>query len=291
MFKHFIGKVHLLEKPPIEKETQLNITFPDSIVGDIDEEEYKDDLLEEHIDKIKSFKKEMYSLLGKDTYISLLKQNIFQTSDSDFIKRIAIEMLNNPHEWRGLVYLNSDDVNEWPENLLFKILRLKSGWDTPYRNFIYFLKVLTNNWHKTIPQLLKQLESHDIFIDDFFKLERHVSFKFSAIVKDINILHKEIVNNNNDISPFVSRVSHVFLPSVVYQLEEYGLPRMLSRKMHKNRLFNFLREDLTIHDVIFHFNSVKKEEFLYLPYFDDFDRYILEYFLEGISYPKFNSRK
>ena len=35
MFRHFIGKIYLLESPPLEEVTQLEIPFPDSILGDL----------------------------------------------------------------------------------------------------------------------------------------------------------------------------------------------------------------------------------------------------------------
>lgn len=71
----------------------------------------------------------------------------------------------------------------------------------------------------------------------FFQLERNSTFKLSALLGDINILQKIIFKHKKiDISSFISKLSHAFLPSVVYQLEEYGLPRMLSKKFIIQRL-------------------------------------------------------
>ena len=82
--------------------------------------------------------------------------------------------------------------------------------------------------------------------------------------------------------PFISRVSHAFLPSVVYQLEEYGLPRMISRKLHQYGLINFLDEELNIHKAIEMFHNIGKEKIFSL-FIDDFDKYIIEYFYDGIT--------
>jgi len=101
---------------------------------------------------------------------------------------------------------------------------------------------------------------------------------------DINILQKEILNNDTDVSLFISKISHAFLPSVVYQLEEYGLPRMVSRKLHKNNIINFLDEGLTIHKVVENFHQIGRESLLSQSFFDSFDKYIIEYFYDGITF-------
>jgi len=288
MFKHFIGKIYLLEAPPDEEITQLDIPFPDAILGDIDADVYKNSLNNEQIGKIIAFKKEMYNLLGKDTYDRLLKENIFQSNNSDFIKEIAKQMKENPDEWNGLSYLNSDDTESW-KRLLWKIINLQPGewgdgaYGIQHRKFIDFVTVLINNWESTIPELLDILDEYDIDIEQFFKLERIVAFNLSSLISDINILQKEILNNGTDVSPFISKVSHAFLPTVVYQLEEYGLPRMISRKIHDNKIINFMDNDLNIHNTIEIFLKFGKEYLLSNIIFDDFDRYIIDYFYDGIT--------
>lgn len=288
MFKYFIGKIYLLEPPPLDDTTQLDIDFPDEILGDIDEVTYKSSLNSEQVKKIIAFKKEMHDLLGKDSYTRLVEENIFQTSDSDFIKEIAKNMVSKPEEWNGLGFLNSDNPAAW-ERFLYKITYLQPGeWgDGAYKvqhdKFIAFVKVLSRNWELTIPELLNALDEEDIDIDQFFKLERNATFKLSALMNDINILQKEILNTGVDISPFVSKVSHAFLPSVVYQLEEYGLPRMISRKLHKNRIMDFLNPELTIHEAIKKFAEIGLRKLNTVEFLDEFDKYILGYFYDGIT--------
>ncbi len=287
MFKYFIGKIYLLEAPPEEGATQLDIPFPDTILGDIDADVYKASLNNEQIAKITVFKQEMYDILGKETYDRLLKENIFQSNNSDFIKETAKQMKQNPAEWNGLSFLNSDDTESW-DRLLWKIISLHPGeWgDGPYgvqhKKFVAFVKVLVDNWGRTIPELLDELDEDEIDIEQFFKLERIAAFNLSSLISDINILQKEILNNGTDVSPFISRVSHAFLPSVVYQLEEYGLPRMISRKLHQYGLVNFLDEELNIHKAIEMFHNIGKEKIFSL-FIDDFDKYIIEYFYDGIT--------
>ena len=283
MFKHFIGKIYLLEEPPQNAPMQLDIPFPDAILGDIDEDKYKESLTKDQIAKIVIFKKDMEEILGKESYDKLLKGNVFQNSNSEFIRSMAIEMKENQEEWNGLAFLNSDDINKW-DRLLYKIIVLQPGnWDIEYSKFVAFIKILSQNWIKTIPELLEELDDFEIDIDKFFNLERNVSFKFSALLGDVNELQKEILKKGTDLSYFISKLSHAFLPSVVYQLEEYGLPRMISRKLHDNKLINFLDEELTIHLAIEKFHQIGKENILSKQFLDDFDKYIVEYFYDGIT--------
>ena len=140
-----------------------------------------------------------------------------------------------------------------------------------------FVKVLADNWSLTIPQLLNRLEDLDIGIDQFFELEKNATFKLASLLNDVNVLQKNILNENIDIAPFVGKVSNAFLPPLVYQLEEYGLPRMLSRKIHDLGVIDLERNDVEIHDVLEEFTSMSIEHQVRLnTSFDPFDRYIFE---------------
>ena len=282
MFKHFVGHVYLFDKPPVEDETQLTIEFPENSIPDVDEEEYKNDLTKEQISKIIEHKENMYNILGKEIYDKLIKENSFQSS-RELIEKIALDMVEDSNSWNGLTYLNSDPKN-W-DNPLYKAIKMQAGWDTKYANFVYFTKILSLNWTKTIPELLLYLSKKSISIDLFFKLERNVTFKLAALLSDINILQKIIFKDKNiDISSFISRISHAFLPSVVYQLEEYGLPRMLSKKIHIAKVIDFEDEELNIHSIINKFNELGIEYIKNkVTAFDEFDLYILDYFYDGIS--------
>jgi len=95
---------------------------------------------------------------------------------------------------------------------------------------------------------------------------------------------KEILKSKNyDISSFAAYISHAFLPSVVFQLEEYGLPRMISKKIHKSNLIDFYDSSLTIHQAIEIFNELGIESIKEKVDLDEFDKYILDYFYDGIK--------
>lgn len=284
MFKHFIGKIYILDAPPREEKTQLDLPFPDEILGDLDEEIFKNQLTKEQVAKIILYQEEMSGLLGVEVYEKLKANNVFQSSNMDLIKRIAIDLSQKPKEWNGLGFLNSPNVNNW-DRLLYKIIKFEpAGWEERHGIIIEFTKILRKNWFRTIPQMLKDLEPFDIGIDNFFKLERKITFKLGALLTDVNNLQKEIlVNKNYDISKFVKYVSHAFLPTVVFQLEEFGLPRMISKKIHFNNLINFYDENLTIHDALNELNKIGPETIKLKCELEGFDNYILDYFFKGIT--------
>jgi len=283
MFKHFVGNIYIFEKPPADDITQLSIEFPENSIADIDEVEYKDSLTKEQIAKIIEHKEIMFKILGKDIYTELLKSDAFK-SKKEIVQKIAIDMFDNPSSWNGLSFLNSDDSSKW-EKSIYKAINMQAGWDAPYRSFVYFVRVLSRNGIKSIPELLEDLKKYSVSIDMFFQLEKNVTFKLSALLSDINILQKIIFKGQNiDIAPFISKVSHAFLPSVVYQLEEYGLPRMLSKKIHRNGIINFTEKGINIHSIINKFNELGIDYMKNkVTTFDEFDLYILDYFYDGIS--------
>ena len=45
MFKYFVGKVYLLEEPPVQENTTLTIDFPDEVAESLDSDVYKRQLI------------------------------------------------------------------------------------------------------------------------------------------------------------------------------------------------------------------------------------------------------
>ncbi len=285
MFKHFIGKIYILEKPPEQAQTQLDIPFPNEIIGDLDAEKYGGLLTKEQLALLKSHQEEMTTIMGFQVYEKLKSESAFQSSNSDLIKKIAIDLKTNPDEWNGLYYLNEFKPQNW-DRLLYKIINLQPGnWEAKNKTFVEFIKTIAHNWNKSIPELLNELEDYDVGIDEFFKLERNVTYKFSSLLKDVNALQKEIlVGKGYDISKFIGYCSQAFLPKVVFQLEEYGLPRMISKKLQESEIINFYNKELTIHKAIEIFNQIGQKQLIERTKgLDNFDNYILDYFFDGIK--------
>lgn len=287
MFKHFVGNAFILEKPPAIEATQLSLDFPDELVGDIDETKFEEELTREQQIKIIAFKEEMSDLVGRDTFNKFQRENAFQGTKSGLVKDIAQSIVNDRYGWRGLGHLNSDNTNDW-KHYLFKVINIERGrWGVPYGNVVKFVQKLAGNWEKSIPELLDEMSTFNVGIDDFFTLERDVTFRLSSLLHNVNVIQKEVLTEYSiDISSFVAKTSHAFLPTVVYHLEEYGLPRMISKKIHQAGLINFLDDTLTVHSTLDTFRSLSCEQVIdVVADLDDFDRYIVTYFYEGILIP------
>lgn len=282
MFKHFIGHIYLLAKKPEDTELQLDIPFPEEILGTLDKDRYSQQLTREQVAKIDEYDKAMERIMG-NVYYKYKHDNVIQSQDSNLIKSIASKLHSNPNSWNGLQWLNSENPNEW-DSMLYKILGLQPGiWETSYKNYIAFIKVLSKNWNSTIPDMLSELDEYGIGIDEFFKLERNVTFNLTTLVADLNKLQMVILNNGCDISAFQAKLASAFLPKVVYQLEEYGLPRMISKKIHNVGVIDFEDPKLTLKDAILKLKEIGERLIIEKSKIDDFEQYILHYFFDGIS--------
>ena len=284
MFRHFVGNIYILEEPPSPAETQLELTFPDELLADVDDEKYKQELTKEQLAKLLHYKEEMAQLMGQESFERLQNEGALISSDTELIAAIVLAINSDKKTWRGLGSLNAT-TNEYWAWILHKILKLvPGGWDATYTKFAEFVRALSSNWSLSIPELLDQLSEQDVTIDEFFKMERNATFKLSALLNDVNVIQKEIVPEHKiDISPFIAKLSKAFLPSCVMELEEYGLPRMLAKRIHACGLINFEDEKLDLHSAIKLLCDLKPEILAKTEGLDDFDRYVLDYFYEGIA--------
>ncbi|WP_081062888.1 DEAD/DEAH box helicase [Burkholderia vietnamiensis] len=287
MFKHFVGQIYLLEEPPTTSNTQLDLSLTDDLLGSIDEEKYSGELTRDQLSKIIEYKSEMRQILGEGGVEEVIDGGLLQISDSSLIKSIAHSIYKNPNDWNGLGYLNSGDPDDWDRSL-YKLIRLRPDvWGVEYSKVVGFIKIISKNWEKTIPELLFDLDGIDVGIDDFFKLERAVTHHMASLVSDVGTLYKKIVKSGVDLSPFHSKISFAFLPPTVYQLEEYGLPRMISRKIHQSGIVDLVGVDCNLHRCIEIFlrlgsNSIKSG----VRGLSGFDEYVIDYFFDGIRRPK-----
>lgn len=283
MFKYFVGNIYLLDTPPKSEYAQLEIEFPEKILGTLDENQDSESLTDRQVERIIEYRTQMSAIVGSDNFERIRKENLLQDSDAEFLLRLATDMKNSPDEWRGFGYLNSNVPDQW-DAMIYKILRLKPGnWDTQFSKIVAATKAISYNWHRDLPSVLSSLKNDGIDIDEFFKLERTITFKLSALLSDANELHKMIVNSSVDISAFIGRMSRAFLPSAVYHLEEYGLPRMISKKIHASGLIDFLAPDMDLKAALERFNYLGLETVLATRSLGPFDRYVVKFFFDGIT--------
>ena len=282
MFRHFIGHIYVLAKPPVNTDTQLNIPFPEEILGTLDKEKCNKVLTREQVAKISEYDHEMESIMG-EVYYTYKNDSVIQSQDGNLIRYIAGKLHDNPNGWSEIQWLNNKNVDNW-DSALYKLLSLQPGnWAAPYKEYVAFVKVLTKNWTSTIPDLLLELEQYNIGLDQFFKLERNVAFNLSALVGDFNKLQQVILKRGYDISTFGNKLSSAFLPPVVYALEEYGLPRMISRKIQDGGIIDFEDQNLNLKAAIAIFQEIGCEHMKEMLHLEKFENYILDYFYDGIT--------
>ena len=215
---------------------------------------------------------------------------MLQTIDNRVALKILESLRDDASEWNGFSYLNSPDPNKW-ERLLYKIIRLVSDWQSTYTNVVEFVKALSQNWKKTIPELLEDLDEYEINIAMFFQLERIVSYKLSSLLSDVNILYNAYRKEDVDISSFIYKISNAFLPRIVYQLEEFGLPRMISRKISNQNIIKLDGEEQDIYKILKKFDNIGYNKIIEQVNFSPIEEYILKFFYEGITFSKENPVK
>lgn len=282
MFKHFIGKIFLLEKPPAEETIQLNLGLSDDLLNSLDRSKYTKELTKEQLAKIIVFNEEIDNLIGQGVYSQGVKDNAIQTSPST-LKNIASDIHKNPGHWNGLISLNSKNPNDW-DRILFSILNLTGSVGASYTDLVAYVKAMSKNWSKSIPELMSMLRSNGVTIEKFFEHERTVTFKIASIISDVSFVCNHILHKNVDVSPFIAKISHAFLPRLVYELEEYSLPRMVSKKIQDTGLINLETTALPIYDAITQFNEIGKDNLIrQIKNLHPFENYILDYFYDGIS--------
>src|SRR3546814_13013974 len=108
MFRHFIGKVFLLEEPPAPEATQLTLEFTDDLLVSLDASKHKHELTRDQIIKIIAYKDEMDDILGLNVYQQMLRENTFQSLKYEKIQQIAIDINRNPLYWTELGNINSE---------------------------------------------------------------------------------------------------------------------------------------------------------------------------------------
>ncbi|MDA1379621.1 hypothetical protein PCI56_06700 [Plesiomonas shigelloides subsp. oncorhynchi] len=167
MFRHFIGNIFLLESPPKQEENQIDLEFSDELSASIDESQFHHELSPEQLAKIIAYKEEMADLLGDESFDRLHNSHVFDDSDTSVVLRITRALKDSPSNFKGLSFLNSDDPEQWDYSL-YKVLEVIPGYiGAPYKMFVEFIKIISNNWNLTFHQLLDQLDQYNIGIDEF----------------------------------------------------------------------------------------------------------------------------
>ena len=103
------------------------------------------------------------------------------------------------------------------------------------------------------------------------------------MINDAFEIYRLVSRSDVKLDYFLYRIRFAFLPRLVYELEEYGLPRMISKKIQATGLVDLMNESLSLNELLDQFRAVNEEKIISLGQFDDFDKYFIHYFYQGIS--------
>lgn len=279
MFKYFVGKVYLLEEPPVQENTTLTIDFPADVTESLDSEDPGIEINQEQNDHIKEYESFMSDALGAENFTQIRKMPIFKSFDQRLLKLLIEKLKNDPHWPKGYSALATTNTYNWREPILDVVNLLGD-------NMAKLIKIaiwkMPDNWTRSIADIYSGLT--DISYEDLFSAERYLSYNLCSTLSMINLLKKSYNPTSPDISLFIGKAANAFLPKLVYQLEEYGMPRMISRKIQDSGLINLEDDSVEISDIITQFNCIGKDKLIsnlnnLLP----FDKFIINYFYDGIS--------
>ena len=287
MFKHFVGNVFLLEEPPIEALSILELDYPEPLLERIDPKDYSGELTPEQIAKIKEHEIEMDRLLGEGGYRQVIKEIASQNVSKSILTDIIKELGENTQAWkRGLMGLVSPSPSSWRKALflMMPLLRRVKYFDGRYTQMVDIIQSFSHNWVQSIPELLQGLSKYNLSVEDYFDIEKLLSFNFVSLLHNINALAKRIIDPNIDISSFIVKVSNAFLPPLIFELEEYGLPRMMSRKIQASGIIDLEREGGTINEIIKDFQDLGAEQIMNASHFSsEIEQFILYHFFDGLT--------
>lgn len=281
MLRYFVGKVYMLEAPPQQENTSLKLDFPDDVAKGLDGNNPGVKLNNEQYQLIKSYQDEMIRLLGADKWSQLQMIPQIKASSPTFLQKLVQKIVtekNWPTDYNELQHSNTWNWRQALGDIIdIAELRNKNKLRT-------YACVASDAWNTAIPDIHNKVSRYDIGYEDMFAFERAISFNLSSTLALVNYIKQIVYPDTPDISKFIHKASNAFLPKLVFQLEEYGLPRMVSKKIQSSGLINLEDENKEINVVIEEFKKIGVERALsFIPNLHPFDEYIIRYFYEGIS--------
>lgn len=284
MLKYFVGKVYLLEEPPAQENTTLEIEFPEDVVETLDSENPGVEINDEQNDQIKEYESYMAEALGKDGFNKIRNNPLIKSCKPSQLRFLVDKIKGNrnwPSKFEALASMNSSynwrtpisDVADMLGDNMKGLMKI-AIWKFP------------QNWHKSMAKIHEELMESEYTLsqEDLFYAERYMSFNLCSTLNVISTLKRIMYPDTPDISLFLAKAANAFLPKLVYQLEEYGLPRAISRKIQNSGLINLEDEKMEISDVIKVFKEIGYNTLINgIQNVHPFERFILEYFYAGIS--------
>lgn len=284
MFRYFVGHVYILEEPPARKETNLQLQFTDDVIKKLDGCNPGIALENEQYAKIKAYNDAMEELLGSAVWSKIKNMPLIKTCRPSLLTAIVEKIKMNPEWPKNYSLLITNSPFDWRDALL-DILRVLDF--NRYKQLCIYVCKSSESWRTSVKDIYNQVKRYGITYEDMFTYERYMTFNLSSAIAVIDIIRQEIYSNQVSIASFAHKISNAFLPKLVFQLEEYGLPRMISKKMHKAHIVNLENDSEEISVVIKKLNDMGYENIVNkIPNLEPFDIYVLKHFMNGISIRK-----
>lgn len=284
MFRYFVGNIYLLAKKPNEEYEKMEIEAEDEFL-------YRKEQGEWQTEKQKGAETILKEKYGSDK-LALIKEKITNYEILMSIEEISslvkqdkfVEYVNT------LKYLNGDSQGFKKASILYcKLLSrlIKSG--TQGLDKIYLTEIIksfSQNYKKNIREIANGL---NIDIYTYCALEKNIVYEGSKFLNDFNNLQKILFRDESiDISSFTVKMSHAFLPKNIFYLEEWGLPRMVSKKIHQSGVINLEDDNIPFENIITKFKTKIDKAFLINTLknkgsFFEFDDQFIKHFYEGLG--------
>lgn len=294
-FKYFIGDIYILEKPPETKDTNLAIEVNQEVFPFIDSDTAERTFSSYEVAEIIKKKNDLQKTIGDECYEKFVELNGLNLAKASTIARLVNSVKNDEKFWSKLNVLNSENSNDWSkviENIFWKtkdyVDHIEDLRDYDFKTVAEFIKIISENWNESTKVLignmniLKTRDGSPLDIERYFQLERYLSNSLSNLLSDINKICSTIHRERIDFSKFCTKLSNAFLPQNVYKLEELGLPRCISRKIQNSNLID-LEIERPLKEVIDNFLELGIDKINNLDSLDEFDKYIINYFFDGIT--------
>ena len=284
MFRYFVGNVFLLAKPPeVKKPQNLSLEYTEEVMSSVEDYDRERELTPEQIAKLKSKEVEFDKRWVKGLYRKLRSSMKLSLFNMEHIEAIVSEITKERDKWNDerLKRFLNEDPSKWSYKIAQSVAAL-AKIPSP-ENALKMIQAFSYNWALGIPQIIEKMPSRYRNVESYFEFERKIAYKFpntlALCVKIYNVFYEK----NIDISGCLVRISNAFLPKIVYQLEEYGLPRFLSKKIVNAQLIKLDDPEMTLSEAIRAFKNIGEER-LYntIPDRHEFERYIIKHFYSGI---------
>lgn len=282
MFKYFVGYVYLLEKAPEQERNQIELPLSDEVVCGLDQNEPGVPLNKAQKERLMAYNTELESVLGTEVYNRIKSDASIKGASPKLVLKLAKKIKHNPYWPDNYDALTRTSTRDWnkPIRQIFNV----SHNDFIANRITIGLSAFSRNWDYSFERIQEYIQRCKVKANETFKLERDINYLIPSVLHIVHTIKFALYPWTPDIRSFIGRASNAFLPKNVYELEEYGLPRMISKKICQKHLIDLEDETIPITQIINSFKQLGCDNLIerLMPVLSDFDIYIIRYFYDGI---------